>query len=83
MAIYIVINLVRFKKWAWQIFVLILLLAIGMDVFYVLIMGVTRITDVFVEFLFYFIFWLSLAILPIFGIIALIRKIKKRKISKS
>ena len=61
--LYMAIGLLRFKKWAFQMFFTIALSAFFMEVVYIITTGVK---GVFLEFLFHTIFWISLLLLPCF-----------------
>lgn len=73
--IYLVINLASFKKWAWQMFTTIIAVALF---FQALDMFILKIKVNFFEWMSYFIFGASMIVMPVFGISALIRYIKKR-----
>lgn len=73
--IYIAVNLARFKKWAWQIFLLIILLAIFMEVLFVFLGGER---EGLLEWFHILIVIVSSIVITVFGISALIRKLRRR-----
>lgn len=77
--IYIAVNLVTLKKWAYDTFFFIIGLAILIEILLILMEGLP---DNLIEGLSHCIFWVSLVVIPVFGISALIRKILKRSNKK-
>jgi len=73
--IYIGIGLIRFKKWAQCMFFTIVLIAILVEILLVLVEGPTGNP---VEGLSHCIFWVSLVAIPVFGISALIRRMRDK-----
>ena len=70
--VYIAINLARFKKWAWTIFVLIVLSAVFFETLFIFIGG-SKVS--LLEELSAMISLSSMIVIPVFGISALIRKL--------
>lgn len=73
--LYMVIELAKFRKEAWAIFLLIFLLAVFWEVLFIFIWGSKR---NLLEGLSHMIFWTSLVVIPVFGISALIRRIQNK-----
>ena len=69
--LYMAIGLLRLKKWALQMFFTIVLSALLMEIIFTVTL---RLQSEFFEGIFHTIFWISLLLLPVFGLIALIRK---------
>ncbi len=84
--LYIIMGLITLKKWAWKLLLAIFSTTIAMLVFFELLLrlaGGSRINlESLPEGLLYMVFWVSLVVIPVFGISALIRKIRKDKNNK-
>lgn len=74
--IFIVVNLVRLKKWAWEFFSVIFFLALLLQAIGISILK-TKIS--FVESFPSCVFIASLAMIPVFVIFVLIRRLRKKK----
>jgi len=77
--IYICLGVARLKKWAWSVFLVIIIPAVCLEILYIFVVD-SKI--VFLEGLHYSVFWTSLVVIPIFGVLALIRKISKKSSNK-
>ena len=75
--IYIAINLTIFKKWAWELFLTIFLLAILVEILFVLVEGPA---GNLIEAFAHYVFWISIISIPVFGISALIRKLTDKQV---
>ena len=76
--IYIVIDLTKLKKRAVTIFITIILSAIFIEIPFVMILEEGNVMEGLWEWFFVMFFWVSLIVIPVFGISALIRKILKK-----
>ena len=74
--IYIAVNLARFKKWAWQVFLLIIIFTIIMEVLFVFVGGVR---EGLLEWFHILIVIVSSVVMTVFGISALVRRIVKKR----
>jgi len=74
-----VLNLVKLKQWSIVIFITLILSAIFIEIPFVIILEKESIIKGFREWFFIMFFWVSLILIPVFGISALIRKIVKKK----
>jgi len=75
--IYIAIGLAGFKKWAWGIFLIIITLAILLEILLVFI-HIAFSKKALVEWFYVFIFIVAAITIPVFGITALIRRLKRK-----
>jgi len=79
--IYMVINLIRLQRWAYVMFFTILLSSIALAIPFAIIAGSEPNVN-FLEWTHVTFFWVSLIAIAVFGISALIRKIRKDKNNK-
>ena len=76
--IYMAIELARFRKWAVEVFLFIISLAIFIAILFAIIIGSSKIRKDVIEWFFIMIFWTSLVVIPVFGISALIRRMRNK-----
>lgn len=76
--VYMSIELIRFKKWAREMFFPIIVSAILIALLLGIMIGGPKIGKDIIEWFSIMIFWVSLVVIPVFGISALIRRMRKR-----
>lgn len=76
--IFLVMGFFKWRKWAWELFLFTLALAVIIELIFVLVLNLWANFD-WVQGFFDWFFGLSLLIFPVFGISALIRRILRKK----
>lgn len=76
--VYIIVGLVRFKRWAQHVFLTIVVLAVFMAILFTSIIKDKEVIRDALEWFFIMVFWISLVVIPVSGISFLVRRLRKK-----